>query len=70
MANTETTLMAKARFLLQPYRSETLRIPLLRKHSGRTSIDMDTIEYATFRYDTVKLENGFNVDISFGRTCM
>ena len=29
------------------------------EHSGRTN-DMDTMEYATFRYDTVEMENGLN----------
>ena len=32
---------------------------LFREHSGRTN-DMDTKEYATFRYDTVEVENGLN----------
>ena len=45
----------KARFLDS---SETQRIPLFREHSSRTN-DMDTIEYATFRY-TVEVENGLN----------
>ena len=30
---------------------------MFREHSGRTN-DMGTIEYATFRYDTVEVENG------------
>ena len=30
---------------------------MFREHSGRTN-DMDTIEYATFSCDTVKVENG------------
>ena len=47
---------SKGRFPLQTYRSETYRISLSREHSGRTN-DMDTIEYATFRYDTVEVEN-------------
>ena len=29
---------------------------MFREHSGRTN-DMDTIKYATFRYDTVEVEN-------------
>ena len=29
---------------------------MFREHSGRTN-DMDTIEPATFRYDTVEVEN-------------
>ena len=33
------------------------RISLFREHSGRTN-DMDTIEYATFRYDTAEVKNG------------
>ena len=33
---------------------------MFREHSGRTN-DMDTIEFATFRYDTVEAENGLNV---------
>ena len=33
------------------------RISLFREHSGRTN-DMDTILYATFRYDMVEVENG------------
>ena len=49
--------MYKGRFPLQPYRSETYRISLFREHSDRTN-DMDTIEYATFRYDTAEVENG------------
>ena len=53
-------LWIKARFPLQPYRSETWRISLFREHSGRTT-DMDTIEYATFRYDTVEVENGLKI---------
>ena len=32
---------------------------MFREHSSKTN-DMDTIEYATFRYDTVKVENGLN----------
>ena len=32
---------------------------MFREHSSKTS-DMDTIKYATFRYDTVKVENGLN----------
>ena len=47
----------KGRFPLQPYRSETYRISLFCDPSGKTN-DMDTIEYATFRYDTVEVENG------------
>ena len=50
-------MRAKGRFPLQPYRSETKRILLFREHSSRTN-GMDTIEYATFRYDTVEVENG------------
>ena len=37
--------------------SETWRISLFREHFGRTD-DMDTKEYATFRYDTIEVENG------------
>ena len=48
---------SKGRFPLQPYRSETYRISLFCDPSGKTN-DMDTIEYATFRYDTVEVENG------------
>ena len=47
----------QARFPLQPCRSETYRISLFREHSSKTN-DMDTIEYVSFRYDTVKVENG------------
>ena len=50
----------KARFPLQPYRSEMKRISLSREHSGRSN-DMDTIEYATFRYDTFEVENGHKI---------
>ena len=32
---------------------------MFREHSGKTN-DMDTIEYATFRYDTIEVENGLN----------
>ena len=39
-------MLFKDRFLLQPCRSVTN--------------DMDTIEYAMFRYDTVKVENWLN----------
>ena len=48
--------LGKGRFPVQPYRSETRRILLFCKHSGRTS-DMDTKEYALFCYDTVEMEN-------------
>ena len=41
-------------------RGETWRISLSREHSGRTN-DIDTIEHATFRYGTVKVENGLNL---------
>ena len=47
----------RARFPLQRYRSETWRISLFREHAGRTN-DINTIEYATFRCDTVEVENG------------
>ena len=44
------------------YRNRTvgkrIAISLFREHSGRTN-DMDTIEYATFRY-TIEVENGLN----------
>ena len=50
-------MLAKGRFPLQMYRSETYRISLFRERSGRTN-DMGTIEYATFRYDTAEVENG------------
>ena len=43
----------EANFPLQTYRSETWRISLFREDSGKTN-DIDTIEYATFRYDTVE----------------
>ena len=45
-------------FPLQPYRTETSRISLFRKHSDsdRTN-EKDTIEYATFRSDAAQLEN-------------
>ena len=49
--------LCKARFPLQPYRSETYRTSLFCEHSGRTN-DMDTKEYPTFCYDTVGMENG------------
>ena len=61
---------SKGRFPLQPYRSETKRILLFREHSSRTN-GMDTIEYATFRYDTVEVENGLKIRLSlskFGKT--
>ena len=32
---------------------------MFREQSSKTN-DMDTIEYATFRYDTVEVENGLN----------
>ena len=48
-------LQCSARYPLQLYRSETWRISLLREHPGVTN-DIDTIEYATFRYDTVEVE--------------
>ena len=52
----------KARFPLQPYRSKMQRISLFREHSGKThDDDTDTIEYATFRYDTVKVENWLKI---------
>ena len=35
---------------------------LFREHSSRTN-DMVTIEYATFRYDTVEVESGPNTGI-------
>ena len=57
--NAGTSLNLKTCFPLQPYRSETYRISLFREHSGRTN-DMDIIEYATFRYYTVEVENGLN----------
>ena len=37
----------------------SVRISLFREHSGRTN-DMDIIEYGTFRYDTVEVENDLN----------
>ena len=52
--------MIKSRFPLQPYRSElTPCISLFREHSDRTN-DIDTVEYATFRNDTVEVENSLN----------
>ena len=51
------------RFPFQSHRSETYRVSLFREHSDRTN-DMDTIEYATFRYDTFdhEVENGLITD--------
>ena len=59
MRRVQRTFVAKDRFSLKPYRSETYRISLFCDPSGKTN-DMDTIEYATFRYDTVEVENGLN----------
>ena len=50
--------MPEGCFPLQPYRSK----------SGKTN-DMDTIEYATFRYDTVEVENGLNSKTIFLMAC-
>ena len=50
----------KGRFPLQPYRTETWRIPLSCELSGRT-YDVRTKENATFRYGTVGVENGLKV---------
>ena len=33
-----------------------------REHSRRTN-DIDTTEYATFRYDTLEVKNGLNAEI-------
>ena len=54
-----TSVEFKARFPLQPYRTETWRIPLSCELSGRT-YDFRTKENATFRYGTVGVENGLN----------
>ena len=61
-ANCKIKNDSKARFPLQPYRSERYRISLFHEHSDRTN-DMDTIEYATCRYDTAEMENGLNKSI-------
>ena len=45
------------RFPLQPYRRKTYRVSFFLEHSDRTN-DMDTTEYAMFRYDTDEEENG------------
>ena len=37
---------------------------MFREHPGRTN-DMDTIEYATFLYDTVEVENGLKQDRNY-----
>ena len=55
--NCGAVCLCKACFPLQPYRSETYRIPLFCEHSGRTN-DMDTKEYPTFCYNTVGMGNG------------
>ena len=50
--------MREARSSLEHIRIKcAISISLFREHSGRTN-DMDTIEFATFRYDTVEVENG------------
>ena len=46
-------------FSLQPHRSKTYRIyALFHEYSGRTTTNIDTKEYATFRHDTIKMKNG------------
>ena len=37
-------------------------VSLFREHSSKTN-DMDIIEYATFRYDTIEVENALNAYI-------
>ena len=52
----------KGHFPLRPYRSKAYRVSLYREHSGRTN-NVDTIEYATFRYDMIRLiwKTGLNL---------